>query len=185
MSTNKASNLHEPPGIAVDHQTVRIERLLPGPVERVWAYLTEPDKRRQWLASGGMELRAGGEVELVFRHGELSHEPPPEKYRKHEGHVSRGRITCCDEPKRLSFTWPEEHGEDSEVTFELTPQDDQVLLVVTHRRLADRPMMVNVASGWHAHLGILSDRLHGRAPRGFWSAHAGAEKEYERRFAAD
>jgi uncharacterized protein YndB with AHSA1/START domain len=25
--------------------TLRIERILPGPVERVWAYLTERDKR--------------------------------------------------------------------------------------------------------------------------------------------
>ena len=30
--------------------TVRLERLLPGPIERVWAYLTEPDKRATWFA---------------------------------------------------------------------------------------------------------------------------------------
>ena len=56
------------PGTAVDEPyatmpapaTVRIERILPGPVERDWTYLTESDKRRQWFAAGPMELRPGG-----------------------------------------------------------------------------------------------------------------------------
>ena len=33
------------------------------------------------------------------------------------------------------------------------------------------------------HLSILLDRLHGRAPRGFWSAHGRMEAEYTERFA--
>ena len=43
--------------------TVRIERILPGPAERIWAYLTESEKRSRWLASGDMELAPGGDVE--------------------------------------------------------------------------------------------------------------------------
>jgi hypothetical protein len=31
-------------------QAVRFERLLPGPIERVWDYLTKPDLQRTWLA---------------------------------------------------------------------------------------------------------------------------------------
>jgi hypothetical protein len=31
-------------------QSVRFERLLPGPIERVWDYLTKPDLQRTWLA---------------------------------------------------------------------------------------------------------------------------------------
>ena len=34
----------------IEPGTVKMERLLPGPVERVWAYLTESDKRARWLA---------------------------------------------------------------------------------------------------------------------------------------
>ena len=34
--------------------TVRIERILPGPVERIWAYITDSDKRRKWFAEGPM-----------------------------------------------------------------------------------------------------------------------------------
>jgi hypothetical protein len=53
------------------------------------------------------------------------------------------------------------------VTFELEPCDDQVRLVVTHRRLHDRGEKVSVASGWDAHVGILIDRLNGVAPQPF------------------
>ena len=34
----------------LDPQTIRFERLLPGPIERVWEYLTQPDLQRTWLA---------------------------------------------------------------------------------------------------------------------------------------
>ncbi|MEZ0470301.1 SRPBCC family protein [Luteimonas salinilitoris] len=167
--------------------TVRIERLLPGPIERVWAWLTEPDKRRQWLAGGGMELRVGGAVELRFRHAELSpvQGPVPERYREmHEnGHVNHGRVTTCDPPRRLAYTWGDTGDDASEVAFELSPQGDRVLLVLTHRRL-QRSDMASVASGWHAHLCILLDRLHDRLPANFWIAHTRLEREYAKRLPA-
>ena len=56
------SKLHAE-GEIIDTQTVRFERLLPGPIERVWAYLTESEKRRKWLACrryGFARRRAGG-----------------------------------------------------------------------------------------------------------------------------
>ena len=31
---------------------IRFERLLPGPIENVWSYLTDAKKRGEWLASG-------------------------------------------------------------------------------------------------------------------------------------
>ena len=36
-------------GERIDDTTVRFERLLPGPIERVWEYLTDGDKRATWL----------------------------------------------------------------------------------------------------------------------------------------
>ena len=42
-------------GVLTEPATLRIERLLPGPIERVWAYLTESDLRRKWLAAGEMQ----------------------------------------------------------------------------------------------------------------------------------
>jgi len=164
---------------------VRIERWLPGPAERIWAYLTDSEKRGQWLAPGRMELRVGGRVEHHFHHADLSHEktPPPPNEAYAAGHVLHGTITRCDPPRLLGYSWGDAAG-DSEVTFELTPQDGgEVLLVVTHRRLGTRQAMASVAAGWHTHLGILADHLAGRDPRGFWSTHARLEAEYTRRFA--
>jgi uncharacterized protein YndB with AHSA1/START domain len=173
-------------GVVVEPGTVRFERLLPGPIERVWAYLTESDKRGRWLASGPMEPGAGGKVELHFRHADLSPQPDtiPEKYRQYESGASfTGRITRWEPPRRLSHTWAEDAGEDSEVDFELSPQGDQVLLVLTHRRLGDRDAMISVASGWHTHLGILSEHLAGGTPAPFWARHAELEADYGERFA--
>ena len=42
-----------------DASTLQIQRVLPGPVERVWAYLTDGELRRQWLAAGEMRLEPG------------------------------------------------------------------------------------------------------------------------------
>lgn len=172
-------------GFVTEPGTVRIQRVLPGPIERVWAYLTESEKRGTWLASGPMELREGGRVELLFRNGDLSPhaEPTPEKYQQYEGASFQGRIVRLDPPRLLSYTWGGER-EDSEVTFELTPRGEDVLLVIVHRRLDGREAMVSVASGWHTHLEILIDLLNDREPRPFWSSHALLEAEYEQRIPA-
>jgi uncharacterized protein YndB with AHSA1/START domain len=168
----------------IEPSTLRLERVLPGPIERVWAYLTESDKRAQWLASGAMDLRAGGDVELHFHHVDLSPEvvPTPERFKAYEGGVTvRGSITRCSPPRLLAFSWDEGPKERSEVTFELAPEGDAVRLVVTHRRLRDRAAMIDTASGWHAHLAILLDRLRGDRPRNFWRAHTALEAEYAQR----
>jgi uncharacterized protein YndB with AHSA1/START domain len=158
--------------------TFRIERLLPGPIERVWSYLTEPEKRRRWFGAGPMELRAGGRVELQFKFSALSAEKtPPNKADECE---VPGRVTRCDPPRLLSYTWGSKPNT-SEVTFELTPQGKDVLLVITHRRIGDRGTMVSVASGWHAHLGILTDLLNGGEPRPFWTTKIRMEEEYGNR----
>ena len=42
-------------GELIDSSTVRFERMLPGPIERVWSYIVESDKRKQWLCAGDIE----------------------------------------------------------------------------------------------------------------------------------
>jgi uncharacterized protein YndB with AHSA1/START domain len=170
-------------GVVTEPGSVRIQRVLPGPIERVWAYLTESEKRGTWLASGDMEPGVGGQAHLHFRNSELSShgESPPEKYRDHAcGNHGQGRVTAWEPPRQLGYTW----SGGSEVTFELTPQEANVLLVLTHRRLAAREAMLNVSAGWHAHLDILSDQLEGREPRPFWSTHTRLEAEYDQRLPA-
>jgi uncharacterized protein YndB with AHSA1/START domain len=120
-------------GTVPEPGTVRLERVLPGPIERVWAYLTESEKRGTWFASGPMELRVGGKLELHFHNSQLAppSEPVPERFQKYEGMISTGRVTRCEPPHVISFTWDEEHGDKSEVTFELTDRSGKVLLVLT------------------------------------------------------
>jgi uncharacterized protein YndB with AHSA1/START domain len=175
-------------GTVTAPDTVRIERTLPGPIERVWDYLTDPDKRGTWLASGTMDLRVGGRVELRFLNSGLSapDDPPPPKYASHVGETRMpGRITACDPPHLLSYTWGGESDDASEISFELRPRGNEVQLVLTHRRLATRGDMLSVAAGWHAHLGILVDTLAGRTPASFWATHTRLEAEYERRIPAE
>lgn len=170
-------------GVLTAADSVRIERILPGPIERVWAYLTDSDKRRLWLAGGAMDLRVGGAVELEFDNNRLTRDddPPPAKYADDCVSSMRGRITAIDPPRLLSYTWNENSGSKSEVSFELSEQDDQVRLIVHHRRLSDRNGLVSVSGGWHAHLGLLIAVLSQREPEGFWRTHARLEAEYERR----
>ena len=165
--------------------TVRIERILPGPVERVWAYVTETDKRRKWLAEGPMDLRQGGAVALTFRNNGLSAETDRRDSSSSPNgvdHQMNGVISRCDPPRLLVFSW----GLDataSEVTFELSPHGGDTRILVTHRRLADRRQLLSVSAGWHVHIGILMDLLSGAEPRSFWSQHARLEKVYSERFA--
>lgn len=170
-------------GVVTAPGAVKFERVLPGPIERVWAYLTEPEKRAKWLAAGKMELHEGGRVTLEFRHADLSAiaDPVPERYKEYEhGSTMEGRVTRCEPPALLSFTWGEKAGE-SHVTFELTPRGKDVVLTLTHERLPNRTEMVSVSGGWHTHLDILSAVLSGGEPRPFWSTHVVLEDEYERR----
>ena len=171
-------------GKVIGEGAVRFERVLPGPIERVWAYLTESDKRAEWLAGGEMEPREGGAVELRFLHAELTpyDEVIPDKHRGCEnGAVVRGTITRWEPPHALAFTWDEATGRDSEVTIELRREGDAVRLELTHRRLDDRSLMLDVASGWHTHLGILAARLKGGTPPPFWEVHTAMEGAYEAR----
>ncbi len=166
-------------GVVTEARTIRMERLLPGPIERVWDYLTNSTKRGKWFATGKMDLHVGGHVEFFFNHADLSAEKtPPEKHKNKTGGISvNGTITALKPPSLLSFNF----GNAGEVTFELTAKGKDVLLVLTHRRLADRAMMVSVASGWHSHLAILIDVLNGDEPHPFWTTVTRLETEYDKR----
>ncbi len=171
-------------GELLDDTTVRFERLLPGPIDRVWSYLTDPDKRGRWLAGGKTEHRTGGRLELVFENKALSTQPdiePPEKYSDMPDIMSfGGDILVYEPPTKLVHTW-EYVEEYSEVTYELEEVGDKVRLVLTHRRLHDRTEIMGACGGWHTHLDILDDILRGNDPRPFWSNHTRLEADYEQR----
>ena len=176
---------NDPPAQFPAPGEIRIMRTLPGPIERIWSYLTDPQKRSRWFAGGPMELRVGGKVELFFQHKNLAPtETPPEQHAAmhNEGFTMPGTILRCEPPRVLSYTF----DDNSDVTFELIPQEEKVLLILTHRsRGEDLPFLSGYASGWHTHLLILSAELDGTPAPLFWATHAKLKAEYEKQLPAN
>lgn len=169
-------------GVVSAPQTVRIQRLLPGPIERIWSYLTESELRRQWLAAGDMQLEVGAPFELVWRNDELTDPPGPRPEGFGEEHRMQSRITELDPPRRLAFAWGE-----GDVSFDLEPKGDQVLLTVLHRGISDRTNLLMIGAGWHLHLDILVRRAKGETPEvpeAFWDGWTRLRAEYDRRIPA-
>jgi uncharacterized protein YndB with AHSA1/START domain len=176
------NNLSQPEdfGVLIEPATLKIQRLLPGPIERVWAYLTQSDLRRQWLAAGDMELRAGATFELVWRNDELTDPPGQRPPGFSAEHRAQNRIIEVDPPHKLVTTF----GNAGEVSYELTPKGSNVLLTLIHRRVPDRNAMLKVGPGWHMHLDVLVARLTGKKIEPFWDGWTRLQKEYERRLPA-
>lgn len=176
MKTNEQHGQLTGPG------ELRIVRVLPGPIERAWTYLTDDEKRSRWLAAGHMEQGKGGKVTLQFRHKDLApDETPPDEYTKHhnEGHTMEGVITRWEPPRVLAYTFGSTG--DSEVTFELSEEGKNVLLVLTHcARGEDVDYMHEFAPGWHTHLTHLIAQLEGGPRPPFWSLFTRLHADYAR-----
>jgi uncharacterized protein YndB with AHSA1/START domain len=135
---------------------VRLERLLPGPIERVWNHLTKPELLPRWFGDKSrIEPQQGGVVRLM------------------DGHV-RGIVTQWAPPHRLSYTWnvfapgdPEDAASaypESYLTLTFEPQGENVMLTLAHMPVLDRFEKQN-AMGWHTFLDIVRDTLAGQPVR--------------------
>ena len=170
----------QPFGVLTEPATLTLVRLLPGSVDRVWAYLTESDLRRQWFAAGTMDMRVGASTDLVWRNNELTN-PPGDRPEGFDGeHRMEVEITELDPPHRLGISW----GNTGGVTFELEPVCDMVRFTVTHHRIPDPAMRLNISAGWHAHLDVLAARLAGEEPKPFWDQWVALKAEYAKRLGA-
>ncbi len=175
-----ASATRDAYGSLIEPATLKIQRLLPGPIERVWAFLTDSEKRRRWLAAGKMEMKVGAPFEFVWRNDELTDPPGERPAGFGDEHRMQSRITELDPPKKISFTW-EGSGD---VSIELEARGSDVLLTLIHRRLPNRSTMLGVSAGWHMHLDVLVARARGEEPPPFWDGFARLRKEYDRRLPA-
>ena len=167
-------------GVLIEPATLRIQRRLPGPIERVWAFLTDSDQRRRWLASGEMTLVPGAAFELVWRNDELNDPPSHRPAGFAEEQRMQSRITELDPPRRLAFTW----SNGGDVSIDLAPHGDEVLLTLTHRRLPDHPTLLAISAGWHMHLDILAAQARGIEPPPFWEGWLRLRDDYIRQFPA-
>jgi len=169
-------------GVRVDDSTVRFERLLPGPIERVFQFLWNEDKRKQWFTSGAMPSVPGESFTQRWKHSEYSliKSEPPERMREvdRDGHTSTNTLLAYEPPHRLAYTF----GQGSEVEFVLKPEGDQVRLILTHSKLPDRAYTLNISGGWHSHLDVLEYQLKGETPPGFWDVWRKVEGVYDQRY---
>ena len=135
---------------------VKLERLLPGPITRVWDHLTRPELLPAWFGEqSSIEPRVGGAVRLM------------------DGHI-RGTVTQWAPPNRLSYTWnvfaPGDGPDalsaypESYLALSLEPRGDQVLLRLDHMPVLERFEKQN-AMGWHTFVDILADALTQQPPR--------------------
>lgn len=173
-------------GEVLEDGTLLFVRMLPGPIERVWAHLTESDKRAKWLAAGETGRQPGDKVEFHFNNEQLTphDETIPEKYRESEGEVSfTGEVIACDPPRLLHFSWPDHDGDLTDVEFRLSQQGNQVKLELRHKRIRHPDAFIGTCAGWHVHLDIMEETLSGTPPGPFWKRHTGLETEYGRRCA--
>lgn len=130
---------------------VRFWRRLPGPIERVWAHLTDPARLGGWYdASSVIEPREGGAVRL------------------NDGHI-RGVVTQWRPPVKFAHTWnvfgPGESVSafpESYLTLELAAEEAEVALTLIHLPVLDRFEPQN-AMGWATFLDILDDTVNGRS----------------------
>ncbi|WP_300295347.1 SRPBCC family protein [Ferrovibrio sp.] len=174
-------------GKVMESGAVRFERLLPGPIERVWDYITDSEKRGAWLAAGEMELRVGGKVTLNFHNAKLAPvgEPVPEWLQPYTGPITQnGRITLYEPRRLLGMTWGDngDGSPASEVVFELTPKGKDVLLVLTHRRLTSNQEGLMVSCGWHVHLGVLVAQMNGDPAPAYWTKFDKLQPVYRKHF---
>jgi len=174
-------------GALLTPDTVRLQRLLPGPIERVWSFVVDDQKRRQWLTGGGgaVELKVGGKVHMILDNRRFS-EPadfPPPKYAElaGESHI-HGKVTACEPPYLFAYLWDHGAGKPFEVTIELEPQGDKVLLMLTHARASVRGELVAVSAGWHTFLDILEARLADEQAPSYWRRMGELEASYETTF---
>lgn len=161
----------------IDGDSVRFERLLPGPIERVWSYLTDGSLLATWLVeSGAVPPRAGESFVLKMRGGD----DVPER----EGYEANvyGTVLRYEPPQVLEYTWgvkgPDGAMLDSTVRFELEPRGDEVALILMHR-----PVMpgfeARTLAGWHSLLEALRARLDGSEPPDTMATMRARLDEYE------
>jgi uncharacterized protein YndB with AHSA1/START domain len=170
-------------GTVNESGVLRMERILPAPIERVWSYFVEPEKRAAWLAGGTMAHEPGGRIELQFDHIRLSGERAPERFGACNDRIlAVSHVVRIEPPRLLVMSWDDGGPAESEVSFELTPENAHATrLVLTHRRLPNRKQLVSHSAGWHAHLDTLDTVLQGRKMERYWTHFLELEATYEKR----
>ncbi|HET6159500.1 MAG TPA: SRPBCC family protein [Dongiaceae bacterium] len=169
-------------GSILDLHTLEFKRVLPGPIELAWDYLTKPELLKTWFNDVTLEPRVGGAVEVRFTNG---------KGECGAGGV-HGVIREFRKPHAFAFSWiqrrPQPDGsyrsiDEGEVRFELQEKGDKVLLTLLHSRIPTQELP-NYGGGWHAYLDSLESRISGRGGIEVMEVFHGHRPRYDERVAA-
>ena len=166
-------------GVLAEPGTLKFQRQMRGPIERVWKYLVESDLRRQWLAAGKLEMKVGAPIEFIWRNDELNNPPSQRPAGFPEEQRMQGRVTALDAPRNLAIAW----NGFGEVSYTLEPEGDNVLLTMIQRGLPSRDIVVMFAAGSHTHFDILEACLKNEVPPDFWNGWSRLQKEYDAKIA--
>ena len=120
---------------------VEREVVLPAEPDEIWTSLTDPEELTRWF---------GAEVWGDFEPGGTA------VFREDDGTVRRAVVEEADAPRRLTFRWWPEGGEDwpSRVAYELDEVPGGTRLRVIERQLAP-----SASATWEARLGGLRAQL--------------------------
>ena len=125
-----------------DRPTVRFERHLRAPVERVWRAVTDEEEMQAWFPAGVVgERKVGARLRFPFEEGEAD--------------TFDGEVTTWDPMRVFAFTWST-----TELRIELEPDGDGTRLVFLHR-MPHRTEMARSSAGWHQCLANLDAHLGG------------------------
>ena len=131
-----------------DRPALRFERHLAHPPEKVWRALTESEHLQHWLPTDIVgDRRAGATIELPFWPAHV------EKYHLDEQPLP-GRITAWDPPAVFEWEWDTDL-----VRFELTPEADGTMLVLTTWLSDKSGQPSQTAAGYHVCLDNLVELL--------------------------
>jgi uncharacterized protein YndB with AHSA1/START domain len=171
-----------PHGTLRDLNTVEFKRLIPGPIELAWDYLTKPELLKTWFADVTLEPRIGGAVTVRFG---------AQGCGGGKGGV-HGIVREFRPPHAISFTWiqrraqPDGSSKDSDegqVRFELAEKGEKVLLTLLHSGLPIGELTPHSA-GWHAYLDNLESRISGQGGIDFMAVFQQLLPRYEEQLAA-
>lgn len=149
--------------------TLRLERRLPHPPEKVWRAVTEPPHLRHWFPSTvELEARTGGRITFTFDTGDAGESP-----------AGSGTVEHWDPPRLFAFTWDGDH-----FRIELHPDGAGCRLVFAHT-FDTRSAAASYGAGWDLCLGALELALAGRTAATAEAPSAALHERYVRAFGLD
>lgn len=138
----------------METKPLQIERTYDASVEKVWSALTDPEKMKQWYFDVPMFRPEVGN-EFTFR-GCADDEVE---------YIHLCKVTAAEENKKIAYTWKyRDYPGQSEVSFELFPENGKTRLVLTHAGLETFPDTAdfrreNFSEGWTHFTGALAEFL--------------------------